>query len=195
MEEKPFDVPHCGERGLSKPISFSRQKKKRFLRSKEKEAIVVAKSAPLHFRLAAKIRCAPLLLLSQMDPLRWAPFGSPSPCAWSFKGDGCREGGNRGPVRSPAKRVRMGKEPQRSGREFPEGGREGCAACGDDAAARARFHQNCPHPVESHGAPPMRGPVFSGVFPQKQGPLWKKQRNEGARPCPTGKRWGRALVC
>ena len=92
---------------------------------------VVTKSAPLYFRLTAKIRSAPLLLLSQMDPLRWAPFGSPSPCAWSFKGDGCREGGNRGPVRSPAKRVRMGKEPQRSGREFPEGGREGCAACGD----------------------------------------------------------------
>ena len=34
-------------------------------------------SSPLHFRLTAKIRCAPLLLLSQMDPLRWAPFGSP----------------------------------------------------------------------------------------------------------------------
>ena len=50
--------------------------------------LVVAKSAPLHFRLAAKIRSAPLLLLSQMDPLRWAPFGSPSPCAWPFEGGG-----------------------------------------------------------------------------------------------------------
>ena len=141
-------LPPWGTGTFQNPFLFLWQKKKRFLNAKEKEAsmallrrsrkrhgglrlFVVTKSAPLYFRLTAKIRCAPLLLLSQMDPLRWAPFGSPSPCAWSFKGDGCWEGGSRGPVRSPAKRVRMGKEPQRSGREFPRGGREGCAACGD----------------------------------------------------------------
>ena len=77
-----------------KPISFSLAEKEWFLRSKEKGALmallgsarkrhgglrlfVVTKSAPLYFRLTAKIRCAPLLLLSQMDPLRWAPFGPP----------------------------------------------------------------------------------------------------------------------
>ena len=76
------------------PFLFPCWKKKRFLNAKEKGALmallgsarkrhgglrlfVVTKSAPLYFRLTAKIRCAPLLLLSQMDPLRWAPFGSP----------------------------------------------------------------------------------------------------------------------
>ena len=77
IKEKPFDAPTVGDEDFQNPFLFLWQKKKRFLHAKEKEAIVVAKSAPLYFRLTAKIRCAPLLLLSQMDPLRWAPFGSP----------------------------------------------------------------------------------------------------------------------
>ena len=39
--------------------------------------VVVAKSAWLHFRLAAKIAPAPLLLLSPQEPLRWVPAGAP----------------------------------------------------------------------------------------------------------------------
>ena len=102
------------------------------------------------------------------------------------------EGGREGAPK-PGSRL-WGEEPQRSGREFPEGGREGCAACGDDAAARARFHQNCPHPVESHGAPPMRGPVFSGVFPQKQGPLWKKTEERRSKALPHREKVGQGLA-
>ena len=66
-----------GNEDFQNPFLFLWQKKKRFLNAKEKEAIVVAKSASLYFRLAAKIRCAPLLLLSPADPLRWAPPGAP----------------------------------------------------------------------------------------------------------------------
>ena len=39
--------------------------------------VVVAKSAWLHFRLAAKIAPTPLLLLSPQEPLRWVPAGAP----------------------------------------------------------------------------------------------------------------------
>ena len=66
-----------GDEDFQNPFLFLWQKKKRFLNAKEKEAIVVAKSASLYFRLAAKIRCASLLLLSPADPLRWAPPGAP----------------------------------------------------------------------------------------------------------------------
>ena len=38
---------------------------------------VVAKSAPLHFRLTAKIAFASLLLLSPPNPLCWASVGAP----------------------------------------------------------------------------------------------------------------------
>ena len=40
-------------------------------------ALAVAKSASLRFRLPAKTAPAPLLLLSQGDPLRWARLGFP----------------------------------------------------------------------------------------------------------------------
>ena len=42
--------------------------------------IVLAKSASLCFRLTAKTRSAPLLVLSPRDPLRWARAG-PLICA------------------------------------------------------------------------------------------------------------------
>ena len=42
-----------------------------------KNPLVLAKSAPLHFRLTAKISFAPLLVLSPQDPLRWALAGAP----------------------------------------------------------------------------------------------------------------------
>ena len=44
--------------------------------------LVVAKSAKLRFRLAAKTAPAPLLLLSPPDPLRWAPAGAPIKSRW-----------------------------------------------------------------------------------------------------------------
>ena len=40
-----------------------------------KDPLVLAKSAPLHFRLTAKIMFASLLVLSPQDPLRWALAG------------------------------------------------------------------------------------------------------------------------
>ena len=43
------------------------------------QTLVVAKSAQLRFRLAAKTTLAPLLLLSPRDPLRWARAGAPLP--------------------------------------------------------------------------------------------------------------------
>ena len=39
--------------------------------------VVLAKSAALCFRLTAKMRSAPLLVLSPRDPLRWARAGAP----------------------------------------------------------------------------------------------------------------------
>ena len=42
---------------------------------------VVAKSAPLHFRLAAKLPSASLLLLSKSNPLRWASIWLPPAAA------------------------------------------------------------------------------------------------------------------
>ncbi len=39
--------------------------------------LVLAKSTSLYFRLAAKTRFVPLLVLSPRDPLRWARAGSP----------------------------------------------------------------------------------------------------------------------
>jgi len=41
------------------------------------QTLVVAKSAQLRFRLAAKTTLAPLRLLSQREPLRWARAGAP----------------------------------------------------------------------------------------------------------------------
>ena len=67
---------------------------------------------------------------------------------WRWEGEGGWQGGSGGPARSPGKRVRMGKEPQRSGREFPRGGREGCAACGD-AIPPSRLAFDHFRPVES----------------------------------------------
>ena len=40
IKEKPFDAPTVGDGEFPKPISFSRQKKKRFLNAKEKEALM-----------------------------------------------------------------------------------------------------------------------------------------------------------
>ena len=51
---------------------------KTLVRALRRRPIVVAKSAELRFRLTAKTAPAPLLLLSQSGPLRWARFGSPS---------------------------------------------------------------------------------------------------------------------
>ena len=51
---------------------------KTLVRALRRRPIVVAKSAELRFRLTAKTAPAPLLLLSQRGPLRWARFGSPS---------------------------------------------------------------------------------------------------------------------
>ena len=58
---------------------------KTLVRALRRRPIVVAKSAELRFRLTAKTAPAPLLLLSQSGPLRWARFGSPS---WGPEG-GC----------------------------------------------------------------------------------------------------------
>ena len=50
-----------------------------------------------------------------------------------------------------------------------------------------RWRATGPHPCEVL--------FFREFFHKNRGLCGKKQRNEGARPCPTGKRWGRALLC
>ena len=49
---------------------------------------VVAKSACLRFRLTAKTALAPLLLLSNANPLRWALRGGPPSAAYIIRGRG-----------------------------------------------------------------------------------------------------------